>query len=174
MTYAIKKDGEWREIFGSFKAVVEVNGVPDELSFPSNWLDLSTEEERAAIGIIEIAEPEAAPAGERVIGDVIEVETVEAEIEVEREIDGKTETVIETVEVDRPRRVWLTEAIRPDEQLVAVRTRRNALLAESDWTQLPDVPLSDDARAAWAKYRQALRDVPGQRDPFALEWPVQP
>jgi hypothetical protein len=41
-----------------------------------------------------------------------------------------------------------------------MRHDRNRLLAESDWTQMPDSPLTDDQRAAWATYRQALRDAP--------------
>jgi len=38
-----------------------------------------------------------------------------------------------------------------------MRLHRDRLLAESDWTQLPDAPVE---RAAWATYRQALRDFP--------------
>jgi hypothetical protein len=53
-----------------------------------------------------------------------------------------------------------------------IRTRRDALLAQSDWTQLPDVPLED--KAAWATYRQALRDVTEQPDPHNIVWPTPP
>jgi len=53
-----------------------------------------------------------------------------------------------------------------------VKRGRNALLAQSDWTQLPDVPLT--TQAAWAAYRQALRDVPNQPDPLHIVWPVAP
>ena len=42
----------------------------------------------------------------------------------------------------------------------AMRKIRDSLLAASDWTQMPDSPLTDDERAAWATYRQALRDAP--------------
>ena len=55
---------------------------------------------------------------------------------------------------------------------VAVRAERNALLKATDWTQLPDVPPS--TRALWTDYRQALRDVPEQSDPFNIVWPVAP
>lgn len=58
-----------------------------------------------------------------------------------------------------------------DAQWAVIRTERNALLAASDWTQLPDAPV--DA-AAWAKYRQALRDVTQQPDPFNIVWPAEP
>lgn len=40
-----------------------------------------------------------------------------------------------------------------------VRSERNLLLNESDWTQLKDVALSTDQVAAWAKHRQKLRDI---------------
>ncbi len=36
---------------------------------------------------------------------------------------------------------------------------RNSKLAQCDWTQLPDAPVD---KAAWATYRQALRDLPAQ------------
>lgn len=58
-----------------------------------------------------------------------------------------------------------------DQQWAAVRVQRNQRLAECDWTQLPDAPV--DA-AAWAVYRQQLRDITTQNDPFNLVWPVQP
>ena len=38
-----------------------------------------------------------------------------------------------------------------------MRAIRNDLLAQSDWTQLPDATCN---RQAWATYRQALRDFP--------------
>jgi hypothetical protein len=53
-----------------------------------------------------------------------------------------------------------------------VRAQRNTLLQQSDWTQLPDVPLA--TKEAWAIYRQALRDVTDQPDPFNIVWPVAP
>lgn len=42
-----------------------------------------------------------------------------------------------------------------------VRAKRNRLLAESDWTQAADSPLTDAKKAEWATYRQALRDLMG-------------
>jgi len=38
--------------------------------------------------------------------------------------------------------------------------KRNNRLTASDWTQMPDSPLSDEKKAEWATYRQALRDLP--------------
>jgi hypothetical protein len=57
------------------------------------------------------------------------------------------------------------------EQWTVVRAERNRLLADCDWTQLPDA--SADA-AAWAVYRQALRDITDQSDPFNIQWPIKP
>lgn len=50
--------------------------------------------------------------------------------------------------------------------LAANTAKRNRLLAESDWTQLPDSPLPDAGRAAWATYRQQLRDMDLQAGNF--------
>ena len=41
-----------------------------------------------------------------------------------------------------------------------VRRSRNSLLAESDWTQVADTPLTDSTKAEWSTYRQTLRDLP--------------
>jgi len=55
----------------------------------------------------------------------------------------------------------------------SVLERRNKLLEESDWTQLPDVPL--ETKAQWAVYRQALRDVTVQLGyPTHVVWPQKP
>lgn len=53
----------------------------------------------------------------------------------------------------------------------AVRSQRNQLLQESDWTQLPDSPVD---KTVWATYRQELRDITDQEDPFNIVWPVDP
>ncbi|MBN2401011.1 MAG: phage tail assembly chaperone [Spirochaetes bacterium] len=53
-----------------------------------------------------------------------------------------------------------------------IRAERNALLAASDWTQLPDVKLAEKERAAYNKYRQTLRGIPqNYDDPDEIVWP---
>jgi hypothetical protein len=52
-----------------------------------------------------------------------------------------------------------------------VRNKRSALLAQTDWTQLPDAPTE---ATAWTVYRQALRDVTKQPDPENIIWPLPP
>jgi hypothetical protein len=52
------------------------------------------------------------------------------------------------------------------------RNQRNVLLAASDWTQVDDAPVD---KAAWATYRQALRDITSQVDfPHTVTWPAKP
>lgn len=60
----------------------------------------------------------------------------------------------------------------PENEWLKVRELRAGYLAKSDWTQLPDVPLA--TKEAWAVYRQALRDVTLQQDPFNIVWPTHP
>jgi hypothetical protein len=53
-----------------------------------------------------------------------------------------------------------------------LREQRNRRLSESDWTQLAD---STADKAAWATYRQALRDLPQQEGfPNTVTWPIAP
>jgi hypothetical protein len=53
-----------------------------------------------------------------------------------------------------------------------IRLWRNAQLLASDWTQILDAPVD---QAAWATYRQALRDLPAQSGlADAAEFPVAP
>lgn len=60
----------------------------------------------------------------------------------------------------------------PETEWPLVRAERDRRLAATDWTQLPDVPLA--TKEAWANYRQALRDVTLQPDPFNIVWPTAP
>jgi len=64
------------------------------------------------------------------------------------------------------------DADRLTSETASVRAQRNAKLSESDWTQVADAPVD---QAAWATYRQALRDVTGQAGfPWTIDWPVAP
>ena len=61
------------------------------------------------------------------------------------------------------------------EAATSVRTERDKLIAETDWTQLADSPLSDSVKATWITYRQALRDLPSTTGfPHEVTWPEQP
>lgn len=102
----------------------------------------------------------------------------------------ENETLESVVQMYAPVRHW--EELKLNTQTVAVGSQgsitvtgptafsiaygtRNSLLANSDWTQLADVPLTAEEKADWATYRQALRDVPSQPGfPNNIVWPAAP
>ena len=62
------------------------------------------------------------------------------------------------------------EPVLPTE--LEIRQIRDQLLVNSDWTQIPDVPVD---QVAWAAYRQELRDITAQvKFPQDVIWPTQP
>ena len=78
------------------------------------------------------------------------------------EIDEITEATIEQL-----------DAVKLELDKDYVRTDRNRLLGESDWTQNRDVVLSNDAD--WKTYRQALRDLPANTTDWTNPpWPTKP
>lgn len=65
---------------------------------------------------------------------------------------------------------WESDSLQANWDIL--RTMRNALLAQSDWTVLADTPTNT---AAWKAYRQALRDLPDNTaDPVNPVWPTPP
>jgi hypothetical protein len=61
---------------------------------------------------------------------------------------------------------------RLENQWFIVRETRNELLTECDWTQLGDV--ASETKNLWSAYRQSLRDITEQENPFNINWPVKP
>jgi len=70
-----------------------------------------------------------------------------------------------------------------DEQMPStleyIRLRRNSGLKNTDWTQFPDAPLSDELKEKFKIYRQELRDLPTKYtdedsiiDVIFPEWPI--
>jgi len=61
-----------------------------------------------------------------------------------------------------------TEAEKADQ----IRAERDSKLAETDWTQVADAPISQED---WATYRALLRSIPEQEGfPNEVTWPVEP
>jgi hypothetical protein len=82
------------------------------------------------------------------------------------QIDGKWYTKYSVADMDDE-----AKAAKDAEQAKSVRTARDEKLKYSDWTQIADAPVD---KAAWATYRQALRDVPTQPGfPWEVTWPTQ-
>lgn len=74
---------------------------------------------------------------------------------------------------------WVDKAwqFMPDLFLTEVRKLRDAKLVESDWTQMPDVPLTTQQKEDWQVYRQALRDITENLTATTIEeivWPASP
>ena len=57
---------------------------------------------------------------------------------------------------------------------VELTEKRNRKLQASDWTQMPDSPLSDSKKTEWATYRQKLRDFTSLNDWVNTEFPDKP
>jgi hypothetical protein len=71
--------------------------------------------------------------------------------------------------------------------LDTIRSARNRILVETDWTQMSDSPLTNEKKQEWANYRQALRDLPNSIDDISvyvnenftirwqdIPWPTRP
>ena len=63
------------------------------------------------------------------------------------------------------------EAYKPD-MWDEIREIRDTLLTETDWVSGDDVPTGHKTK--WQAYRQALRDVTNQSDPYNITWPTEP
>lgn len=61
------------------------------------------------------------------------------------------------------------------ELLRQIRSQRDKLLRECDFTQMPDYPITAALRGEWRSYRQALRDLPEiATDLASVAWPAPP
>lgn len=125
--------------------------------FPNTSLPVSlTQDDFDALGIDPVFE---APQPEHTQFQVVYRDGVE-------EIEGKWYTKYGVSDMGQEAIDAMTAA-----QWESVRALRNTKLENCDWTQLPDAPV--DA-AAWAAYRQELRDITNQPDPFNITWPTEP
>ena len=78
--------------------------------------------------------------------------------------DGKAYNVkVESTTADE-------QAALKTQEWIKVRRKRDSLLEETDWRASSDLTLSDD----WKTYRQALRDITTQTDPYNISWPTEP
>jgi hypothetical protein len=83
------------------------------------------------------------------------------------QIDGKWYTKYSVADMDQD-----AKTAKDTEQAKAIRSQRTDKLKGSDWTQVADAPVD---KAAWATYRQALRDITAQSGcPWDTQWPDAP
>lgn len=77
------------------------------------------------------------------------------------------------VEFYIPTRSWVQIQRTAAELIAAAIATRSQLLAQSDWSQLPDVP--SVTQLLWRGYRQKLRDITLQAGyPQTIVWPSPP
>jgi hypothetical protein len=73
---------------------------------------------------------------------------------------------------------WVSKFTQDEQTVIqeaSVKSVRDGLLYESDWTQIPNSPLTEQKQQEWAVYRQELRDVSSQSGyPYNVVWPTQP
>lgn len=105
-----------------------------------------------------------------------------------KEVDGRwfenfvagplfTDTVDENGNVVKPMEDNEAEyRQRVDEKAAdLVREDRSVRLERCDWTQMTDSPLTEEKKAEWATYRQALRDISSAEGfPHSMTWPTEP
>jgi len=149
-----------------FRAYQQANGGP-------TWA-VTTEEVLDSLGADVVFE------GPQASGGTVYQYSQSAGVE---QIDGKwytkhilgpvfTDTTIDGVTTTAAENEAAYKAAKDAEQAKSVRQTRGEKLKDSDWTQVADAPVD---QAAWATYRQALRDVTGQEGfPWTITWPEAP
>ena len=83
-------------------------------------------------------------------------------------------TIVDYTDEEKAAAVKMAEDA--DKDFTHVRNSRNQQLANCDWTQGADSPLTDAEKGDWATYRQQLRDYPAQSDRVSTlpDWPTPP
>ena len=74
---------------------------------------------------------------------------------------------------------WVAEGNTPDDAdpvdgWIAIRSRRDQILRDTDWTMTTGATVD---QAQWAAYRQNIRDIPQtykDKTPDDVVWPTQP
>jgi hypothetical protein len=76
-----------------------------------------------------------------------------------------------SIELDLERVASFEQQAVNDQLFLKLRTKRDRLLADTDWWAMSDRTMTDEQAA----YRQSLRDVPANTtDPANPTWPTKP
>ncbi len=147
---------------GEFRAYQKANGGP-------TW-DRTTDEVLEALGADPVFE------GPQASGGTVYQFSMPSGVE---QIDGKWYTkhilgpvFTDTEDATAAEQEAAYKAQKDAEQAKSVRETRNQKLKDTDWTQVADAPVD---KAAWAAYRQELRDITAQAGfPWEVQWPDAP
>lgn len=108
---------------------------------------------------------------------IVDTSLITEDFDLYEVLDGKSPTLIEGWETIKANRLAEHEAekarVEAEGAVISIRMQRDAKLAESDWTQMPDY--TSEIKESWAIYRQALRDITTQDGfPNEVTWPTKP
>jgi len=152
-----------------FRAYTKANGGP-------SW-DITTTEVLDALGADVVFE------GPQATGGTVYQYSQASGVE---QVDGKwytkhilgpvfTDTTVDGVTTTALEHETAYKAQKDAEQAKSVRATRDTKLSESDWRVIKAAETATTLDAAWATYRQALRDVTGQSGfPWTITWPDAP
>ncbi len=67
-----------------------------------------------------------------------------------------------------------TDDLRVADAWALIKQKRNSLLDATDWVVIRAIDRAEPVLLEWCEYRQALRDITLQTDPFNIIWPTPP
>jgi hypothetical protein len=89
-------------------------------------------------------------------------------------VDLFSDTTVEGVTTTKAQHEESFMARRNTERWTQVRSQRDSLLKDTDWLSIRAADTVTPMPTEWSTYRQALRDVTEQSDPFNIVWPTKP
>ena len=157
---------------GSVHSQGEIRKLNPNVSAPRVW----TSEICDVFGIDPILtspKPEPSEAYKTVYSDGVEQDSKGNWVEKYSEKDMFADTTVDGVTTTKSEHEAAYQTRLNAETAGIVRSKRNQLLAEVDWTAASDLTMS----SAMTNYRQALRDIPAHEDFPTLadsDWPSKP
>ena len=155
-------------------------------SLPISWKNVSnfdalSEEHRLDLNWAGYPDTSFLPVYEKTVLPIDEntFDTIDGVAEYNRSTHTLIGPMIEVL-ADKVITTWELIEKSQEELLQVIRKKRDSLLKASDWSQQPDVPLSEEKRNEWRIYRQQLRDLTNGDllelldDPFYNNWPQKP
>jgi len=163
---------EYRTEDGSLKSQGEIRAANKNVSIPKVW----TADVCASLNIdpvLEAPKPEPSGAYKQVVRNGAVQDASDNWVQAWVEQDMFADTTVDGVTTTKAEHETAYQAQLDAEAAAAVRTKRDGLLADTDWTGMSDVTMTD----AMTTYRQALRDITTHSAFPSLsndDWPVAP
>jgi len=162
---------EYRMEDGSLKSQGEIRALNKNVSIPKVW----NADVCASLNIdpvLEAPKPEPSGAYKQVVRNGA-VQDGDNWVQAWTETDMFADTTVDGVTTTKAEHETAYQARLDADAAAAVRTKRDGLLADTDWTGMSDVTMTD----AMTTYRQALRDITTHSDFPNLsddDWPTAP